>query len=96
MDTISLHYAGRRVMIFSHQVVVLCIRYIVETMGETEILAIDASGDVANCAITEYRFDPSCGTSGSLVLERYNVTAPLDEEATPVTHAPDQIAGARG
>lgn len=96
MDTISLHYAGRRVMIFSHQVVVLCIRYIVETMGETEILAIDASGDVANCAITEYRFDPSCGTSGSLILERYNVTAPLDEKATPVTHAPDQIAGARG
>ncbi len=46
MDTISLHYAGKRVMIFSHQVVVLCLRYIIENLGEQEILAIDAKGDV--------------------------------------------------
>ena len=96
MDTISLHYAGRRVMIFSHQVVVLCMRYIVETLGEREILDIDAAGDVANCAITEYRFDPGEGKTGGLVLHRYNATAPLEAQATPVTKAPDLIAGARG
>jgi broad specificity phosphatase PhoE len=96
MDTISLHYAGRRVMIFSHQVVVLCLRYILETLDEAEILAIDAAGDVANCAITEYRLDAAQGSGGGLVLHDYNVTAPLDEEHTPVTKAPDAIAGARG
>ena len=93
MDTISLHYAGKRVMIFSHQVVVLCLRYIIENLGEQEILAIDAKGDVANCAITDYRFNAE---AGKLVLQRYNVTAPMEEEATPVTKAPDRIAGARG
>lgn len=39
MDMISLHHAGRRVMIFTHQVVVLCLRYIIEGMTEAKILA---------------------------------------------------------
>jgi broad specificity phosphatase PhoE len=59
LDTISLHYAGRRVMIVAHQVVVLCLRYVIENLSEGEILAIDKRGDVANCAITEYRHDPA-------------------------------------
>lgn len=96
MDTISLHYAGRRVMIFTHQVVVLCLRYIIEGLNEAEILAIDRAGDVANCAISDYVYDPSHGRNGGLVLRRYNVTAPMEEEATPVTREPDAIAGARG
>lgn len=96
LDTISLHYAGKRVMIFTHQVVVLCMRYIIETLDEARILAIDREGDVANCAITDYRFDASAGHDGLLVLKRYNVTAPLDRDATPVTSAPDAIAGRRG
>jgi len=96
MDTIALHYAGRRVMIFTHQVVVLCLRYIIETMSEAEILAVDRAADVANCAITDYVYDPDLGRDGGLRLARYNVTAPMEEEATPVTRAPDAIAGARG
>lgn len=96
MDTVSLHYGGRRVMIVAHQVVVLCLRYIIENLTEAEILAIDKQGDVANCAITEYRFDPAAGRDGNLVLARYNVTAPMEEEATPVTAEPDHMVAARG
>ncbi|MEO6093063.1 MAG: histidine phosphatase family protein [Novosphingobium sp.] len=96
MDTVSLHYGSRRVMIVAHQVVVLCLRYIIENLTEAEILAIDREGDVANCAITEYRFDPATGHDGGLVLARYNVTAPMEEEHTPVTAAPDEMVAARG
>ena len=96
MDTISLHYAGRSVMIVAHQVVVLCMRYIVENLDEAQILAIDREGDVANCSITEYRFDPAAGRFGNLVLQRYNATAPLDATDTPVTDAPDRAQAARG
>jgi broad specificity phosphatase PhoE len=96
MDTVSLHYGGRRVMIVAHQVVVLCLRYVIENLTEAEILAIDKQGDVANCAITEYRFDPNAGRDGGLVLARYNVTAPMEEEHTPVTAAPDKMVAARG
>ena len=96
LDTISLHYGERRVMIVAHQVVVLCLRYIIENLDEAEILAIDSQGDVANCAITEYRFDAAASSDGGLILSRYNVTAPMDEDQTPVTTAPDKMVAARG
>lgn len=96
MDTVSLHYGGQRVMIVAHQVVVLCLRYVIEHMDEAQILEIDRNGDIANCAITEYRFNPRNGTDGKLELARFNVTAPLEAEATPVTKAPDAMVAARG
>jgi ADP-dependent NAD(P)H-hydrate dehydratase len=34
MNTINLHYSGRRVLIVCHQVVVLCMRYILEELDE--------------------------------------------------------------
>ena len=96
LDTVSLHYGGRRVMIVAHQVVVLCLRYVIENLSEEDILAIDREGDVANCAITEYRFDPSAGRDGKLVLTRYNVIAPMTAAHTPVTAAADKMIAARG
>jgi broad specificity phosphatase PhoE len=97
LDTVSLHYHGRNVMIVAHQVVVLCLRYIIENLTEQEILAIDAEGDVANCSVTEYVFDPDAGKQGGLKLVRYNVTAPMeDDPAAQVTSAPDAMVGARG
>lgn len=94
LDTVSLHYGGRDVMIVAHQVVVLCFRYIIENLSEAEILAIDKQGDVANCSVTEYRHDPKLGKDGGLVLTRYNVTAPMEE--AEVTRAPDAMVAARG
>ena len=97
LDTVSLHYAGRDVLIVAHQVVVLCMRYIIENLSEAEILAIDKAGDVANCAVTEYAFDASHGKTGGLRLVRYNVTAPMGEDVeASVTSAPDAMVGARG
>jgi broad specificity phosphatase PhoE len=89
LDTIGLRHANRRVLVVSHQVVVLCMRYLVENMTEEEILAIDREADVANCGVTEYRFDPSLGKDGGLRLARYNFTVPLEDEGTPVTSEPD-------
>jgi 2,3-bisphosphoglycerate-dependent phosphoglycerate mutase len=95
LDTVALHYSGARVLIVGHQVVVLCIRYLVERMTEEQILAVDREGDVVNCGITEYAFDPGQGLGGGLALQRYNVTAPLEEEGAPVTAEPDVSVGAR-
>ncbi|WP_380873974.1 phosphoglycerate mutase [Sphingomonas sp. DBB INV C78] len=96
LDTIALHYAGCRVMIFAHQVVVLCMRYIIDNLDEATILAIDKEGDVANCSVTEYRFDPQAGSRGQMKLVRYNATLPVEKEDVPVTRAPDPIVAARG
>jgi 2,3-bisphosphoglycerate-dependent phosphoglycerate mutase len=95
LDTISLHYSGCRVLIVGHQVVVLCLRYLLEGMTEQEILAIDAEGDVANCAVTEYAFDPNLGPHGELRLHCYNFVAPLQAAGAPVTSEPDAKVAAR-
>lgn len=94
LDSVALHHAGARVLVVAHQVVVLCLRYLVENMTEEEILAVDREGDVANCGVTEYAPDPA-DRRGSLALVRYNFVAPLEEEGAAVTASPDVPAGAR-
>ena len=95
LDTILLLYGGRRVLVVGHQVVVLCMRYLLEQMTEEQILAVDLQGDVANCAVTEYIFQPQAGRDGGLILQRYNFVAPLEQTDTPVTVEPDVQLGMR-
>ena len=94
LDTISLHHGGRRVLVVGHQVVVLCMRYLLDGMDEDAILAVDRQGDVANCSVTEYAYDPQENPDG-MVLRRFNFTAPMEQEGTPVTAEPDQQVAAR-
>src|SRR5688572_30958031 len=61
LDTINLHYPRERVLIVCHEVVVLCLRYLMECMTEEEVLAIATGHDVANCGVTSYVFNRSAG-----------------------------------
>ena len=45
-------------MVVAHQVVVLCMRYILEELTEEQILAIDRQAEILNCGIAAYDFDP--------------------------------------
>jgi 2,3-bisphosphoglycerate-dependent phosphoglycerate mutase len=91
-DEICSEYADRRVVVVAHQVNVLCFRYVLERLDERQLLAIDRAGDVANCAVTTYL---AGGVHGGLVLESYNVLAPLEEAGETVTATPD-VPVARG
>ena len=82
-------------LIVGHQVVVLCLRYLLEDLTEAELMAIDAEGDVVNCGLTEYAFDPPCRPDGALRLVRYNFATPLETAGAPVTSAPDAAVAAR-
>jgi probable phosphoglycerate mutase len=95
LDTISLHFADRRVLVICHQVVVLCFRYILEEMDEAGILAIDKQGEVVNCGLCEYEFEPDDAKLCVPKLKRYNFAAPLIEEHAPVTSEPDAMVAAR-
>ena len=95
LDTISLHHADRRVLIVCHQVVVLCLRYILEEMDEAQILAIDKEGAVLNCGVCEYEFEPDDAKLCVPKLTRYNFAAPLIEEQTPLTAEPDAMVATR-
>jgi 2,3-bisphosphoglycerate-dependent phosphoglycerate mutase len=86
MDTITREYANCRVAIVSHQVIVLCFRYLLEKLTEAQLLEIDAAGDVANCSVTTYVYDQ---VVKALTLRAYNVVAPMEEAGEPVTSRPD-------
>lgn len=95
LDTLSLHHSepGSRVLIVAHQVIVLCLRYLLEGMTEEQILDIDRAGDVANCGVTEYVLDRTHGpgdrSGGKLKLVSYNFVAPLEKAGAPITARPD-------
>jgi probable phosphoglycerate mutase len=88
LHTMSLHYARHRVLIVSHQVVVLCFRYLLEGLTEAELLSIDAAGEVANCSVTHYAC-PDAPDKKTMTLCRYNWVAPLREGGASVTAQPD-------
>ncbi len=88
-DTIAREYHGRRVLLVCHSAVILCLRYLLENLTEQQILDIDLAGDIANCAVTWYTLDPSRGVRGRMTLHEYNLSAPLDDDDTPVTHEHD-------
>ena len=89
LDTIVREHRGERVLIVAHQVIVNCLRYLLERMNEEQILAIDRDGDVPNCSVTSYEFDSAQGRNGKLVLRMVNFVAPLEEAGAPITAEAD-------
>jgi broad specificity phosphatase PhoE len=88
-EMMAREHGGERVLVVAHQVIVNCMRYLIENLDEAKILAIDKGGDVPNCAVTAYRMDAA---ARCLVPELVNFVAPLVETGTPVTAAPDAQA----
>lgn len=89
LDTLTREYRGEHVLIVAHQVVVNCLRYLLERLDEAEVLGIDRRADVPNCGVTSYAFDPALGRHGKLTLRLVNFVTPLEEAGTPVTAEPD-------
>jgi len=95
LNTINLHYCDRRVLVVCHQVVVLCMRYILEELDEAQILAIDKQAEILNCGICAYDFDQAADGICVPSLTLWNHGAPMDAEDTPKTSEPDALAGSR-
>jgi hypothetical protein len=95
LNTINLHYADMRVLVVAHQVVVLCMRYILEELTEEQILAIDRQAEVLNCGIAAYMFEPDAHSICVPTLALWNHGAPMEQEGTPRTAEPDMMTGSR-
>lgn len=68
LDDLNSTHAGRRVVVVAHDSVVLMMRFVIEGLDWTKLAAIVAqAGPVRNASITSFT-----GSSGSLVLDRYN------------------------
>jgi probable phosphoglycerate mutase len=95
LDTIGREYGGERVLLVAHQVVILLFRYVLDHLTEQELLAIDRARELANCGVTEYRFDPEAGRTGGMVLHRFDDVEPVAKAGQPVTAEPDAAVAPR-
>jgi probable phosphoglycerate mutase len=95
LNTINIQYPDRRVLVVCHQVVVLCMRYILEALDEAQILAIDREAEILNCGICAFDFEPDENKLCKPKLTLWNYGAPLEREGAEPTSAPDAMAGSR-
>jgi broad specificity phosphatase PhoE len=89
LEIVTREHGGQRVLMVGHQVIVNCMRYLIECMDEEQILAIDRRADVPNCGVTSYEYDPK---TDQLHADLVNFVAPLRQAGAPVTMAPDDTA----
>jgi broad specificity phosphatase PhoE len=89
LDTIGRQYAGDRLLVVSHQVVISVFRYLLEGLTEQELLAIDKAEELGNCSLAVFEFDPDIGRHGGMRLVRWNDTTPLEKAGETVTAETD-------
>ena len=77
----ELHRAGARLLVASHQAVIMVFRYVLEELTERELLDLAGREPIANCSVTRYEADPD----GRLRLAGANDVGHLDRAAEPVT-----------
>jgi 2,3-bisphosphoglycerate-dependent phosphoglycerate mutase len=78
--TLAEEQAGERVLLFTHDVVVMLVRYLLEGLDEATVLSIGRKDPVANGSVTGYRW-----TGERWELDGFNVVEPLREAGAPVT-----------
>ncbi|MBA3666412.1 MAG: histidine phosphatase family protein [Sphingomonas sp.] len=95
LNTINIQYAGKRVLVVGHQVVVMCMRYILEEMTEEQILALNKQGEIMNCGIAAFDFEINTQSMGVPALAMWNFGAPMEAEGMTMTAEPNMITGSR-
>ncbi|HSW20294.1 MAG TPA: histidine phosphatase family protein [Ramlibacter sp.] len=92
LEMVCREHADERVLVVAHQVIVNCMRYLLEELDEKAILGIDRLGDVPNCGVTSYQYDAQLRRMALVVA---NFTAPMRQTGTPVTAEPDAPVAAK-
>jgi broad specificity phosphatase PhoE len=75
---------GDRLLVVSHQAVILVMRYVLEHLTEQQVLEIDRTEVIANTAVTTY-----AGPDDDLRLQQFNDASHLETSDAPVTEEPD-------
>ena len=71
---------GERLLVVSHQAVIMLVRYVLEGLTEREVLRIDREQGVLNTAVTRY-----AGPPGRLRLQSAGDVSHLDGSPAPMT-----------
>ena len=88
LESLRMDHEDGDVVIVTHQAVITLFRYVLEELTEEELLVIDRAEQIANTAVTTYRFDGALA-----VAEVRNDSSHLPAEETTV--ASDRSAAPR-
>jgi broad specificity phosphatase PhoE len=91
LDSLAREHGGRRIMLVTHEVVIIMVRYVLEHLDEQEALGLSRDATIANCSLTAYARDGG----GGLVPDAVAWTAPLEETGVPVTEETDAPIASR-
>ncbi len=89
--TARLDRPGERLLVTSHQAVVMVFRYVLEELSEKELLDLEKREPVANCSVTRYE----AGADGALRLAEANAVGHLERADEPVTEE-EPVSGEPG
>jgi broad specificity phosphatase PhoE len=54
VDTMSREHPDEHVLVVAHEVVIYVFRYVLERLGEPELLQLNRDNELANCSVTTY------------------------------------------
>ena len=90
-DSLAREHLDHRVLVVTHEVVIVIWRYLLERLDEQAALALSRDHPLANCSLTTYER----GGDGALALDLDGWTAPMEAVAVPVTEEHDAQVGPR-
>ena len=89
LGTTLPHLAGERVLLVTHQAVVMAFRIALEGLDEESALRIDRDDPQPNCALTRYEASGAHDAASAVALAAYADTTAVDASTAPVTEEPD-------
>ena len=84
-DSLAREHLDKRVLLVTHEVVIVIWRYLLDDLDEAGALALARDHPLANCSLTTY----ARGNDDNLAIDRDGWTAPLERSDVAVTEAPD-------
>ena len=84
LEDVRRDYAGQRLLVATHQAVIMVFRFVLEGLSEEQVLEIDGSVQIGNTAVTTY----ADAGNGRLELRGFNETDHLEDVGAPVTQEP--------
>jgi len=84
LDSITREYSGQRVLIVTHEVVILLFRYVLEELSEREVLTISHDQQLANGSVTSFVLGRGRDARG-MTLDCFNEIMPLAQAGAPIT-----------
>lgn len=85
LSTMREDFCGDRLLVVSHQAVIMCFRLVLEGLDEATLMEIDSDTPLANCSVTRYDTDPDGGRPRLVSFGRTTAV----EGDVPVTEEPD-------